>query len=234
MAVKLAKQGATVSSEGDLGLERFAAGQQYFRGLFSGGTLAYEAQHILADYFPKVYANAPIHKENKLANSWISQEHTIMDLGEDEFTVGRLHPMMDNEMRIRRLMEEAADPTVAVIMLDVVIGYGSHPDPACELAPAVEAAKAKAQEAGRYLEVVAVVTGTDEDPQSLEHQIEQLEAVGVKCDPSNEVIVRYAGRAPAGIECGPRRRPGVEAGGSLQPIDSPVAGINVGPGIVRR
>ena len=152
----------------DLKLERFAPGQKYLRGLFSGGTLAYEAQHILAGYLPKVYANAPINKEIKLPNSFVSQEHTIVDLGEDEFTVGRLHPMMDNELRIRRLLEEADDPSVAVIMLDVVIGFGSHPDPASELAPAIVKAKALAKAAGRYLEVVAVVTGTDEDPQNLE------------------------------------------------------------------
>lgn len=227
LAVKLAEQGTTVSADDDLGNQRFAPGQKYFRGLFSGGTLAYEAQHLLASYLPKVWANAPINKENKLANSFVSQDHSIVDLGEDEFTVGRLHPMMDNELRIRRLMEEAADPSVAVIMLDVVIGYGSHPDPASELAPAVAAAKAKAHEAGRFLEVVAVVTGTDEDPQSLDHQIEQLEAVGVKCDTSNEAIVRYAGRVLRALNAVP------EEGLALKPVDistlsRPLAGINVG------
>nr|HMN62998.1 hypothetical protein [Anaerolinea sp.] len=160
LSVKLANSDAKVEDASDLGLERFAPGQKYLRGLFSGGTLAYEAQHILANYLPKVYANAPINKELKLPNSFVSQEHCIVDLGEDEFTVGRLHPMMDNELRIRRLLEEAADPSVAVIMLDVVIGFGSHPDPASELAPAVAKAKQMAKEAGRYLEVVAVVTGT--------------------------------------------------------------------------
>ncbi len=143
IAVQLAAHPETFKMP-DYQLERFAAGQCYFRGLFSGGTLAYEAQYILEDYLPKVWANAPLHKENKIPNSLISQEHTIIDLGEDEFTVGRLHPMMDNEMRIRRLMEEAGDPAVAVIMLDVVIGYGSHPDPASELAPAVVKAKNQA------------------------------------------------------------------------------------------
>ncbi|RPJ46930.1 MAG: acyl-CoA synthetase FdrA, partial [Chloroflexi bacterium] len=144
LSVKLAEQGAQVG-EVDYDTARFAPGQKYLRGLFSGGTLAYEAQHLLADYLPKVWANAPINKENKLPNSYVSQEHTIVDLGEDEFTVGRLHPMMDNELRIRRLLEEADDPSVAVIMLDVVIGYGSHPDPAAELAPAVAKAMEKAK-----------------------------------------------------------------------------------------
>jgi succinyl-CoA synthetase alpha subunit len=174
-------------------VSKFAKDQKYFRGLFSGGTLAYEAQYILEDYLPKVLANSPLRKENKLQNSLTSQEHCIVDLGEDEFTVGRLHPMMDNELRIRRLLEEAADPSVAVIMLDVVIGYGSHMDPASELAPAVSKSFEIAKKAGRYLEIVAVVTGTDDDPQGLRNQIAQMEAAGTWVSTSNEEVVRYAG-----------------------------------------
>ena len=192
LAVQLANN-PIKETRADLKLERFASGQRYLRGLFSGGTLAYEAQHILKNFLPLVWANAPINKELKLTNSMVSQEHTIVDLGEDEFTVGRLHPMMDNELRIRRLMEEARDPSVAVIMLDVVIGYGSHPDPASELAPAIAKAKAEARAAGRFLEVVAVVTGTDEDPQKINSQIKKLKDAGVWVDTSNEVVVRYIG-----------------------------------------
>ncbi len=143
---------------------QFAAGQRYLRGLFSGGTLAYEAQYILQDYVPRVWANAPLDKANRIPNALVSQEHTIIDLGEDEFTVGRLHPMIDNELRIRRMLQEANDPATAVILLDIVIGYGSHPDPAGELAPAVARAKAAAGAAGRRLEIVVVVTGTRRRP----------------------------------------------------------------------
>ncbi len=171
----------------------FAKGQKYFRGLFSGGTLAYEAQYILEDYLPKVLANSPLRKENKLPNSLQSEGHCIVDLGEDEFTVGRLHPMMDNELRIRRILEEAQDPSVAVIMLDVVIGYGSHADPASELAPAVAKSFEIAKKAGRHLEIVAVVTGTDDDPQGLRNQISQMEAAGTWVSTSNDEVVRYAG-----------------------------------------
>ena len=181
-------------------LDHFAPGQRYLRGLFSGGTLAYEAQYILESYIPKMWANAPLRKENKLANSLVSQEHTIVDMGEDEFTVGRLHPMMDNDLRIRRLLEEANDPSVAVIMLDVVIGYGSHPNPASELAPAIVKARALAQKQGRYLEVVAVVTGTDEDPQNFDEQIKLLQDAGAWVSASNEDMVRYAGRILQGLE----------------------------------
>ncbi len=176
-----------------MNIERFAPGQRYLRGLFSGGTLAYEALLILQNYLPVIYSNAPLDKKLSLVNSLVSQDHTIIDLGEDEFTVGRLHPMMDNELRIRRLEMEANDPQVAVILLDVVLGYGAHPNPAGELAPVIARVKAKAESAGRYLEVVAVVTGTDEDPQDLNAQMQQLKDVGVVVDTSNESAVRYVG-----------------------------------------
>ncbi len=229
LAVELANHPPKWEGDRDLHLERFASGQKFLRGLFSGGTLAYEAQHILEGYLPKVWANAPIHKEFKLPNSNVSQEHSIVDLGEDEFTVGRLHPMMDNELRIRRLYEEANDPSVAVIMIDVVIGYGSHPNPACELAPAIAKAKADAKKAGRYLEVVAVVTGTDEDPQDLNLQITQLKDAGAWVDTSNEVVVRYAGRLLRALGEATMKPDTVEG----KPVDldvlkKPLSAINVG------
>jgi FdrA protein len=132
-------------------------------------------------------------------------------------------------MRIRRLMEEAADPEVDVIMLDVVIGYGSHPDPACELAPAIEKAKALAHKNGRYLEVVAVVTGTDEDPQNLDSQIEQLKKVGVWVETSNDKMVRYAGELLRALEpiTGGQLPEGWKQV-SLPSLQRPTAGINIG------
>lgn len=194
LAVELANKMPDLTGAPELPIDKFAKGQKYFRGLFSGGTLAYEAQFLLEDYVGRVWANAPINKENKLKDSLVSEEHSIVDLGEDEFTVGRLHPMMDNEMRIRRLLEEAKDPEVAVIMMDVVIGYGSHADPASELGPAVAKAKEIAAKDGRYLEVVVVATGTDKDPQVLDKQIEQMRAGGAWVSSSNEEVIRYAGR----------------------------------------
>jgi len=229
LAVDLSKATEIKTSHPDLKTNYFAPGQRYLRGLFSGGTLAYEAQYILQSYLPKVYANAPLVKDNKLPNSLISQEHTIVDLGEDEFTVGRLHPMMDNELRIRRLLEEANDPQVAVIMLDVVLGYGSHPDPVSELAPAIAKAKEIAQKAGRYLEVVAVVTGTDEDPQILNSQMQGLKAVGTWVDASNETMVRYAGQLLRALN----QSEEISSTGSMKPVElsvleGPLAAINVG------
>ena len=98
--------------------------------MFSGGTLAYETLLGLQTLIAPIYSNVPVRPEQKLTDSLVSQADTILDLGEDEFTVGRLHPMMDNDLCIRRLEVEADDPQVAVILLDVVLGYGAHPDPA--------------------------------------------------------------------------------------------------------
>jgi FdrA protein len=229
LAVELTKDEGRKTDGEDMApiVGRFAEGQRYLRGLFSGGTLAYEAQYLLRDYVPRVWANAPLNKEDRLPNSLASQEHTIVDLGEDEFTVGRLHPMMDNELRIRRLQQDANDPETAVILLDVVIGYGSHRDPASELAPAIAAARAAAEAAGRYLEVVAVVTGTDEDPQNLGNQISQLKNAGAWVDTSNEVVVRYAGRLLRSLN--PQYPiPNTQYPVDLAALQKPLSAINVG------
>lgn len=207
----------------------FAPGQRYLRGLFSGGTLQYEASLVLRDYLPAVYSNAPLEPQFRLEDSLESKEHTVLDLGEDEFTVGRLHPMLDNDLRLRRLEKEAADPQVAVILLDVVLGYGAHPDPAGELAPAIAAAIQTARHAGRHLEVVAVVAGTDEDPQDMASQIRRLEEAGARVETSNDAAARYAGRliqALAGDQGAPDF--GLAQEVDLAALRQPLAAINVG------
>jgi FdrA protein len=231
LAVQLAARGTRDERRTTKDLEvtdpdRFASGQCYLRGLFSGGTLAYEALLILQDYVPAVYSNVPLDKEYRLANSMVSQEHTIVDLGEDEFTVGRLHPMMDNDLRIRRLQQEAGDPEVAVILLDVVLGYGAHPDPAGELVAAIAKARARAEEAGRHLEVVAVVVGTDEDPQDLKAQVQQLKAAGAQVETSNEAAVRYAGQLVQALNPTSNLPPPTSV--DLAVLHQPLAAINVG------
>jgi len=228
LAVKFAEPVGQAQSTAptDPNLDRFAPGQRYLRGLFSGGTLAYEALLILQDYLPTVYSNVPLKKDHRLANSLVSQEHTIVDLGEDEFTVGRLHPMMDNDLRIRRLQQEAGDPEVAMILLDVVLGYGAHPDPASELAPAIAQAIAEAEHAGRHLEVVAVVVGTDEDPQDMDAQVQQLRDAGARVETSNEAAVRYVGRLLQSLN--PKPEPPNPKPVNLAVLHEPLAAINVG------
>lgn len=223
LAAELANSTESHSNGSTVQVNGFAAGQRYLRGLFSGGTLAYEALLILQDYLPTVYSNAPLNKAHKLANSLTSQAHTIVDLGEDEFTVGRLHPMMDNTLRIQRLEQEASDPEVAVLLLDVVLGYGAHPDPAGELAPAIKKAKAKAEGQGRQLEVVTLVAGTDEDPQDMMGQIEQLKAAGARVETNNEVAIRYVGELLRSLN-NPSGLPLVD----LKALHQPLAAINVG------
>lgn len=193
-AVALDSEISAEEPEEGFSLDDFAPEQRYLRGLYSGGTLAYEALLILEGYLPVVYSNAPIRKEYKLENSLVSQEHTIVDLGEDEFTVGRLHPMMDNELRIKRLAAEADDPETALILMDVVLGYGSHPDPASELAPAISSARKTAEKNGRRLDVVVTLSGTETDPQGRDAQQQKLLDAGAKVFLSSDAAVRYAGR----------------------------------------
>lgn len=169
-AAELAVASAQVSSGNSSRVERPLSG--YIRGLFSGGTLAYEMLSGLEPILTPLTSNLATTREQRPAGLAATKAHIILDLGEDEFTQGRLHPMMDNELRLRRLRQEIADPEVDLIVLDVVLGEGAHPDPAAELAPAIE----DAIRAGKR--VVAIVIGTEEDPQGLSSQLERLTAAG--------------------------------------------------------
>ncbi|MCP4425249.1 MAG: acyl-CoA synthetase FdrA [Chloroflexi bacterium] len=163
----------------------------HLRGLFSGGTLAYEMLLGLQSILIPIYSNIPIRPEQQLPDLMRSQDHTILDLGEDEFTQGRLHPMMDNDLRLRRLRQETADPDVDLLILDVVLGEGAHPDPAGAMAPAI----AEAKKAGKR--IVAIVVGTEDDPQDLNGQIERLAAAGATVFPNvNEALDYVYNRVP--------------------------------------
>lgn len=170
----------------------------YVRGLFSGGTLAYEMLHGLQSVLTPLYSNLSTNPEQQLASLMTSQGHTIIDLGADDFTQGRLHPMMDNELRLRWLRQEIADPEVDLILLDIVLGEGSHPNPAAELAPVIAQAK---QEGKR---VIAIVVGTEDDPQDLNSQLEQLVAVGADVFPNvNEALDYIYNHLPVSTQAYP-------------------------------
>ncbi len=171
---------------------RFAMGQRFLRGLFSGGSLCDEAMLLLGERLPIVYSNIPLQPGAKLDDAWRSREHTCVDLGEEEFTEGRPHPMIDLRVRQARLEEEARDPEVAVVLMDVVIGYGSHPNPAAELAETIVAARRAAANDGRHLSVVAHVCGTAADPQGLGEQESILGGAGVLVLPTNAEAARVA------------------------------------------
>ena len=167
-------------------------GERYIRGLFSGGTLCYEALWTLQRGGLELHSNLTLDGVKPLADPDVSQGHSIVDLGDDRYTVGRPHPMIDFRPRCRRLLQEATDPEVGVVMLDVVLGYGAHPDPASELVPAVEQARDVARTEGRELACLVSICGTDSDPQAMSRQEEQLTAAGALVLHSNALASRIA------------------------------------------
>ena len=166
-------------------LPQLTAKQRYIRGLYSGGTFCYEASLLLSECLTDVYSNTPVSAAAELTDVRHSHHHTLIDLGDDAFTRGRPHPMIDYRMRNERIVAEAEDPESAVIVLDVVLGYGSHADPVAELVPAVRRARALATAAGRNIVFVGHICGTDRDPQDLARQSRQLEEAGVILAESN-------------------------------------------------
>ncbi|MHB0997528.1 MAG: acyl-CoA synthetase FdrA [Elusimicrobiales bacterium] len=162
---------------------------RYVRGLFSGGTFVSEAQVILPEMIGQVLSNAPLDKKNKLKNSVQLSGHAVIDLGEDEFTVGRPHPMIDFSLRNKLIVSEAAKPEVSVLLLDLVLGYGANLDPLEDIMPAI----VEALILNRELSIVASVTGTETDPQARFKVVKALEAAGVLVMPSNAGACRLAG-----------------------------------------
>jgi FdrA protein len=148
------------------------------RGLFSGGTLCYEALVILSGILGPVYSNTPIRKGWGLPAP--DGAHVCLDLGEEEYTKGRPHPMIDPEARIEHLQVEGARPDVAVVLVDVVLGYGAHDDPAGRLAPVCADIRA----GGAGPAVVAYVLGTGHDPQGLDTQRAALAEAGCIVPPT--------------------------------------------------
>jgi succinyl-CoA synthetase alpha subunit len=162
-----------------------SARQKYLRGMFVGGTLTDEAATVLSDLPGGVHSFDAADPKLKLKDPHTSVGHTIVDLGEDVFTVGRPHPMIDPSIRTERMERETLDEEVAVWLLDVVLGYGSHDDPAGAMIEYIKGAKRTAEENKNYLSVIASITGTEGDPQGFAGQKAKLEAAGVVVMPSN-------------------------------------------------
>ena len=178
----------------DFDIPRFKPGQAWLRALYSGGTFCYEATLLLSNAVRGVYSNTAVGGAAELADVWHSQAHTLVDLGDDEFTRGRPHPMIDHRLRNERLLREAADPEVRAILFDVVLGYGAHADPAAEMLPALRQASEIAQRGGRTIAWVGFVCGTEQDPQGLSRQETALSQAGVILAGSNAQAVRMAAR----------------------------------------
>ncbi|MGB0101336.1 MAG: FdrA family protein, partial [Nocardioides sp.] len=135
------------------------------RGLFVGGTLKSESQLIAEQ------------------SSGPGAGHSFVDFGDDEYTTGRAHPMIDPSLRLEHLARAAADPSTGVLLLDVVLGHGAESDPAAALAPAI---------AEVTQPVVIAVVGTAADPQGLPGQVRALAEAGAEVHLSNAGATRRA------------------------------------------
>jgi FdrA protein len=164
--------GSPPGSERSMSFEHPAPppGPGFVRGLFSGGTLCTEAMLIVAAVLSPVMSNIALRPEWRLPDVRASEGHTFIDFGADDLTEGRPHPMIDPALRLERLERELGDPSVGVILIDVVLGYGAHPDPAGALAPVIRSAPDRL--------VVAALCGTERDPQGLDVQQARLEEAG--------------------------------------------------------
>lgn len=176
---------------GDLKKQAAAIGKRkgYLRGLYSGGTLCYEGQLVARDILGPIRSNIPLNKNMRLEDSLKSIGHSMVDYGEDEFTQGRLHPMIDVSLRAERIYEESRDPEVGSILFDVVLGYGCNENPATGLAEGIRKAQSLA---GDRVVFIASICGVDTDPQNASRQRKILEGLGVYVCESNARAARLA------------------------------------------
>lgn len=165
----------------------FSTEQQQIKGFYSGGTLAYEAAMLIEAGLNLSVPND--HEDGFILNAG---GHQIIDLGDDMYTQGKPHPMIDPTKRKELLHEAGSDPQTAIILLDIVLGYGSHKDMASELAPTIKELKAQAMDANRALAVIATIVGTELDPQDASAQTAILEEAGVVLCQSNAQAVKKA------------------------------------------
>jgi len=168
------------------GLPAPGAGRRWLRGVYGGGTLCLEALAIAGRVLPgKLWSNLRCDGVSKLPDAKTSREHAFVDLGDDEFSVGRPHPMIDPAARLERLYAELTDPEVAVVLLDVVIGHGASPDQAAGIVETMERARRESGADGPGAVVVASVCGTGGDNPSREAVVATLARAGVLVFPSN-------------------------------------------------
>lgn len=169
-----------------------AAIQKDIRGVFAGGTFCYEAQLALLAAGLTCESNAPVQGAAHLQNPRQGIGHSLVDMGDDEFTQGRPHPMIDPELRNARLLSEGRDPATAVLLFDIVLGYGASADPCATLLPVLDTLQQEATEGQRTLLLIAHVCGTEDDPQNRQQQIEHLHQAGVLVAESNIEAARLA------------------------------------------
>ncbi|SFF01026.1 FdrA family protein [Blastococcus tunisiensis] len=157
------------------------------KGLYSGGTLADETMLLAAPALGDIRSNTPLEPELDLGTDLSASGHVVIDFGDDALTVGRAHPMIDPTLRLEALDALARSGEPAVLLMDVVLGYGADPDPAGALVPALTAAREQAA-----LPVVIALIGTEGDPQGWSRQADALAAAGAAVFSSNAAATRYA------------------------------------------
>ncbi len=164
---------------------------KYLRGVFAGGTFCYQSQQILREGGILVHSNAPLNKSLGLDSPTQSYENTIIDMGDEFFMVGRPHPMINGSQRALRIVQEACDPNVGILLLDFILGFNSSMDPVGELIDSIQEAQKIAQSRGDELEVVASICGTDNDLQDLHMQKKLLIECGVTVFSSNVLATKH-------------------------------------------
>jgi FdrA protein len=171
------------SRPGAGGFSMAAAPGAVLKGFYAGGTLADEAMLLAAPVLGDVRSNIPLRPELDLGTDLSAPGHVVVDFGDDALTVGRAHPMIDPTLRLEAISTLAARREPAVLLLDVVLGYGADPDPASSLVPAL-------RDAG--LPAVVALIGTEADPQGWSRQADALAAAGAAVFASNAAAVRHA------------------------------------------
>ena len=153
------------------------------KGFYSGGTLADEAMLIAAPVLGDIRSNTPLRPDLDLGTELRARGSVVVDFGDDALTVGRAHPMIDPTLRLEAISNLAASREPAVLLLDVVLGYGADPDPSLSLVPALRAAG---------LPAVVALVGTEADPQGWSRQADALAEAGAAVFASNAAATRYA------------------------------------------
>lgn len=155
----------------------------WLRGLFCGGTLCDEAMLIATEQLGVIRSNIPLDPAWTLPDPLTWHGHCLIDFGDDALTEGRAHPMIDPSLRNRQLAAALADPATAVVLLDVVLGHGAHPDPAADLIPVL---------ADTEVPVVISLIGARNDPQDFTRTAERLHQAGASVFLSNAEATRHA------------------------------------------
>jgi len=183
---------------------RLGEERKFVRGLYSGGTLAHETLLIFRELMGEAYSNTPLSARFELADPNASRGNSVVDLGDEFFTAGRAHPMIDPTLRRLRIVQEAKDPSVALILLDIVLGYGSSPDPGGGLTGAIREALSQTKGKEKGPAVMAHVCGTETDPQSLRAQSKKLSDAGTLLFESNALLSARAALVVGGDQVSSR------------------------------